>query len=189
MVPITARDCGFAVKRLKQKSATQCPILGICDRAWYICASRLQRFILFEATWLNQESTTYIDPKFSAYPNSPARRTLTISSSDGSTHWMNAGWISTGSIPARPRAIRGCSDRDHVIHIRAVAQFHNREGLRDARQVALVFRIDHALFGLAQVRKDGANAYLYGDGRIAQVSATDAQYFLGGVKGFDGVCQ
>ena len=32
------------------------------------------------------------------YPTSPALSTLTISSSAGSTHWMNAGWINTGSM-------------------------------------------------------------------------------------------
>src|SRR3972149_10451947 len=37
--------------------------------------------------------------------------------------------------------------------------------------------------GLSQVLDDGTNAYLYGNGRIAQVSATDTQYFLGDALG------
>jgi RHS repeat-associated protein len=37
--------------------------------------------------------------------------------------------------------------------------------------------------GLTQVLDDGTHAYLYGAGRIAQVSATDTQYFLGDALG------
>jgi RHS repeat-associated protein len=37
--------------------------------------------------------------------------------------------------------------------------------------------------GLSQVLDDGTSAYLYGAGRIAQVSATDTQYFLGDALG------
>jgi len=36
---------------------------------------------------------------------------------------------------------------------------------------------------LTQVLDDGTNTYLYGNGRIAQVSATDTQYFLGDALG------
>jgi RHS repeat-associated protein len=48
--------------------------------------------------------------------------------------------------------------------------------------ITTTFTMDLAS-GLSQVLSDGANAYLYGTGRIAQVSATDTQYFLGDALG------
>ena len=44
------------------------------------------------------------------------------------------------------------------------------------------FTVDLAA-GLTQTLDDGTNAYLYGYGRIAQVNASDAQYFLGDALG------
>jgi RHS repeat-associated protein len=48
--------------------------------------------------------------------------------------------------------------------------------------VTTYYTLDQAA-GLTQVLEDGANAYLYGAGRIAQVNTTGTEYFLGDALG------